>query len=314
MIPASQILHIAESAQPILTQCLSYIKKLEPLLCDFQRSIKTGVVMRSMMPPISGRVTELLLIPPMGGVYPAGASVEILAKGDVTLEGKLPPSTSYRVTLSVRVFSARTCRIEFVNSSTLEYTTDVISRTHQLGEASRIVSGDGVYRGVAEVLSEEKNQDGSYQPAIVLATQNATFKIGNTAATLPSGRICIGQGQPEPECVAPSPMPGATAPLLSFVSLLAKIWTIGSTSSDRRYEFEYKTVRTRPVGDPSVLTRTEALQGVSQVLLRATLGPCQTAGRYGVSATLKAKQVFPQHDPNCLSEVVLDAFSYEFSV
>ncbi|MCG8653782.1 MAG: hypothetical protein MI861_28345 [Pirellulales bacterium] len=259
--------------------------------------------------------------PSNGQQFAAGSSVNVKAKGKVTLpaaEGGV--QDEYRVTVKVSVYSEETC-LTGENSAGGNYTEVFVPRTYTTSEASRTVTGDGGYTVTATLVSEKKKPDGTYEPKVTLDTKTIAFRIGNTGcspqvhfctADSPAGSSSSGSSLTS-GCTAPVPKPGSTIPPGNTrVSCKVKYAVVGSTTCTRKYKFVVKL----EVSGPTTATFTDFTNtgpGLASGSLTPHVALLMQPGDYTATVSMTAQRT-DSSKPECSQVKSLGSYSWGWKV
>lgn len=241
------------------------------------------------MAAVTGHIKDFT---PANGSVTDSPPVDSTADAEVTIPGfgSDPNPKSYRLTVTITVFDFSTCVTSPGGFFRATYTQAFMAKTWTVGNATAVLV-EGRYLLSAKVESEEKNADGSYEPAVLLDTQIHSVTIGDPAGCIPSVDFCSAVNDSVPGCTAP--IPASNEELEEgLVNFMNKVYyrVTGATSCTRKFLFNFKLHLSGPGNDnklilegtkpplpiPGGITNGNTLLIGSAFLLRArTLQPRQ---------------------------------------
>jgi hypothetical protein len=195
--------------------------------------------------------------PANGATFDSGTEVTVKVEGEFTTEPTGGAAKTFKCTATIELLSYKSCEVpqlesgsgSLTQSSKAESVTEGFTLPKLNNGSTKeapITVDDGYYSANYMLFAQVKNQDNTYGPAVSLAAENRTFKIGSAAGlAVPIATFCTGKATPTPfdQCTAPSPTPGQQIPRINTTnfSVLATpaVKLIGDNNSPYYFDFLY---------------------------------------------------------------------------
>ncbi len=156
----------------------------------------------------------------------------------------------YRVTLRLLVFDYKDCTTAS-SATAIIYKEIFVEKTWVGPTTTRDVAAAAQVRATAILVSEKKDDDGTYEPEVVLDRRVISIMMGNPTGCAPYAYPCVGVNDPVTGCATPTPAPGSTttAAMVQIVHSVG-IAVVGNGPCQRTYHFVAKWKLSGPPGAP----------------------------------------------------------------
>lgn len=269
------------------------------------------------MVTVTGHIKDFT---PANGSVTDSPPVDSTADAELTIPGfgSDPNPKSYRLTITITVFDFSTCVTSIGSIFRAIYKQAFMAKTWTVRRATAPLD-EGRYLLTAMVESEEKKDDGTFEPAVLLDTQIHTVTIGDPAGCIPSVDFCSAVNDSVPGCTVPIPAPNEEVDE-GLVGIQNKVYyrVTGDTGCTRKFQFHFKLHLTGPGHDNTLISEgtkpdspipAGTYSSVSLLGGVATLTP----GTYTATTSVTVQRT-NSTNPDCNQITKYGAYSWPFTV